>query len=52
MSDLQLVCENCGIRFTWTEKEQKDWPDDLNNDGYDRQPYCKGCRPKQDGQRS
>jgi hypothetical protein len=52
MADLQLVCEHCGARFNWTEKEQKDWPNDLNNHGYDRQPHCKSCRPKQDGQRS
>ena len=53
MGDVSLTCELCGTRFTWSEKEQEQWPDDLNNPGDLKvQPYCKGCRPKQDGQRS
>lgn len=60
MPDLILTCSGCGMRFTWTDKEQKEYTescskdveDEATGDLLDVEPYCKSCRPKQDGQRS
>ena len=62
MADIKLTCEGCGQVFTWTDKEQKEYAasappydpsdGDAIGDLLDTEPFCKMCRPKQDGQRS
>lgn len=58
MGDLALVCQGCGRRFVWTEKEQVESTGHRVPDtkpipsSVEFEPYCKSCRPKQDQQRS
>jgi ribosomal protein L33 len=53
--DVELTCEGCGMRFTWTKKEQEEFEgEDPKDVGglLEVERFCKSCRPKQDGQRS
>lgn len=52
--DLDLECQGCGAHFVWTRKEQREFLENAPEDQslLDTEPYCKSCRPKQDGQRS
>lgn len=56
MPDVTLVCQACGHKFKWTEKEERDYVEDEATgdilDGYDPKTNCRSCRIKQDGQRS
>lgn len=55
MPDEILTCQECGQRFRWTEKDQRDYVEDEGTgdilDGYDPKARCRGCREKQDQQR-
>lgn len=56
MPDEIRMCVDCGQMFKWTEKDQKDHVEDEATgdllEGLDPTVRCKGCRGKQDQQRS
>ena len=54
MADVHLECRGCGLKFLWTDKEQKEYEEANPTDEeiLEVEPYCKTCRPKQDSQRS
>jgi phage anti-repressor protein len=55
MPDETRVCRQCGQKFSWTEKEQRELAIDQAASAiveeYDPGQECKSCRIKQDGQR-
>lgn len=56
MPDQTMTCHLCGQKFRWTEKDERDYVEDEATgdvlEGDDPKTTCKGCRLKEDGQRS